>query len=91
MNLLEESRAKIDSIDEQIVKLFEQRFQAVQGVVKYKMENGMQVLDSSREQAILKKNIERLTDQTLIPYFQDFYQHMMDVSKNYQKDIINKK
>ncbi len=88
MNLLEESRLQIDETDRQIVKLFEQRFHAVRNVMEYKRENGMPILDSSREAAILNRNSQRLEDRSLEPYFRDFYQHMMDVSKQYQKDLM---
>ena len=88
MNLLEESRLQIDEADIQIAKLFEQRFHAVRNVLEYKREHGMQILDSSREKAIMEKNSQRLEDRSLEPYFRDFYQHMMDVSKKYQKDLL---
>ena len=91
MTLLEESRIKIDQIDEQITKLFEERMHAVEGVIKYKMQNNMPIFDASRESAIIQKNVKRLNDAKLESYFVDFYQHMMDVSKNYQKDILENK
>ena len=88
MNLLEESREKIDSIDKEITRLFEERMHAVEGVIQYKKENGLPIFDASREEVIIKKNAERLSDAKLEEYFKDFYQHMMDVSKNYQKKIL---
>ncbi len=88
MNLLEESREKIDSIDKEITRLFEERMHAVEGVIQYKKEKGLPIFDASREEAIIKKNAERLSDAKLEEYFKDFYQHMMDVSKNYQKKIL---
>lgn len=91
MTLLEESRIKIDQIDEQITKLFEERMNAVEGVIEYKMQNNMPIFDASRESAIIQKNVNRLNDAKLESYFVDFYQHMMDVSKNYQKDILENK
>ncbi len=91
MTLLEESRIKIDQIDEQITKLFEERMHAVEGVIEYKMQNNMPIFDASRESAIIQKNVNRLNDAKLESYFVDFYQHMMDVSKNYQKDILENK
>ncbi len=88
MTLLEESRIKIDQIDEQITKLFEERMHAVEGVIEYKKQNNMPIFDASRESAIIQKNLNRLNDAKLEKYFVDFYQHMMDVSKNYQKAIL---
>lgn len=91
MTLLEESRIKIDQIDEQITKLFEERMHAVEGVIEYKIQNNMPIFDASRESTIIQKNVNRLNDAKLESYFVDFYQHMMDVSKNYQKDILENK
>lgn len=88
MNKLEKSRIKINEIDTQIVKLFEERMHAVHGVFEYKKENNLPVLDASREKANIEKNVERLNDKSLEKYFVDFYQHMMDVSKDYQKDLL---
>lgn len=86
MNQLEESRQKIDAVDAQLVKLFEERFEAVRGVLEYKIANNMPVLDSSREKAIVEKNTVRLEHEELKPYFEKWYQAMLDVSKEYQKD-----
>lgn len=90
MTLLEESRIKIDQIDEQITKLFEERMHAVEGVLEYKRQNDMPIFDASRESTIIEKNVNRLNDAKLEQYFVDFYQHMMDVSKNYQKDLLER-
>lgn len=88
MNKLEESRIKINEIDTGIVKLFEERMHAVEGVLEYKKENNMQIFDASREKQNIEKNVERLNDKSLEKYFVDFYQHLMDVSKDYQKDLL---
>ena len=53
MNQLEEAREKIDQIDAQLACLFEQRMQAVQGVIAYKKQTGMAILDSGREEQVI--------------------------------------
>ena len=40
-----EIREKIDAIDSQIVKLFEERMQLCSDVAAYKIENGKEVMD----------------------------------------------
>ncbi len=90
MTALDENRAKIDRIDTEIERLFEERFHAVEGIVKYKMENDLPVLDSSREESIIENSIARLHNKELEKYYRDFYQHLLDVSKEYQKEIMEK-
>ena len=48
MNQLEKARQTIDSIDEQIAQLYEQRMDAVEQVLNYKKENHLPILDASR-------------------------------------------
>jgi len=91
MTKLEESRAVIDTVDKELVKLFEQRFQAVKGVMEYKLENGLPVLDSSREQQIIAKHTNELSDPSLAPYFKAWYQNMLAVSRQYQTDLMEEK
>lgn len=47
MNLMQESRVRINEIDDQLVKLFEERMHVVENVAKYKAENNMSVFDAS--------------------------------------------
>ena len=55
MKDLNELRNEIDLIDEEIIKLFEKRLDIVQGVINYKIENNIPILDSSRENLMLEK------------------------------------
>ena len=51
---LKESRKKLDAIDEKIVSLFEQRMEISEEVARWKIANGMQVLDRKREKQKLQ-------------------------------------
>ena len=53
MNKLEKCRLKIDAIDNEIIRLYEERMKAVKDIAEYKIENGLEVLDSSREKTML--------------------------------------
>lgn len=88
MNKLEEGRTIINKVDSQLVELFEERMHAVEKILEYKKENNMQIFDSSREKENIERTSAKLNDKELTKYFVDFYQHMMDVSKNYQKDLL---
>lgn len=91
MNLLEKSRLEINEIDRELVKLFEQRMHVVQNVAKYKLENDLPIFDANREIQIIEMNRAYLEDQELIPFFEDWYRHTMEVSKAYQKRKIEEK
>ncbi len=90
MNLLEESRSRINEIDHQLVKLFEERMHVVENVARYKAENSLPVFDSSREKDNIEKNSATLEDQNLKKYFQEWYRYTMEVSREYQKDILKR-
>lgn len=59
MKDLSKARDEIDNIDTQIIKLFEQRMDIVKDVANYKIENNLPVLDSSRENIMLEKNLKK--------------------------------
>ena len=49
MKDLQESRKEIDSMDSEIVSLFERRMEVCKGVAEYKLRTGKAVLDRQRE------------------------------------------
>lgn len=87
MTALDKDREKIDAIDEQIARLFEERFQVVHDVIDYKMANGLPILNSGREKEITAKNTERIQDDRIRPYFRKWYEDLLVLSKEYQKEI----
>ena len=90
MNLLQESRIRINEIDDQLVRLFEERMHTVENVAKYKAENNIPVFDSFREKENIEKNSAKLKDPRLRKYFEEWYQYTMEVSKEYQKDLLKR-
>lgn len=50
MQELEEYRKQLDGIDEEIIKLYEERMKRIDGVTEYKIAHQMEVLDSKREE-----------------------------------------
>jgi monofunctional chorismate mutase len=87
MNELEEQRLIINGIDDQLTRLFEQRMAAVAKIVDYKQKHGLPTLDTGREAANRERCGAQLSDVRLKPYFFDWYQHTMDISKLYQEDL----
>jgi chorismate mutase/prephenate dehydratase len=86
MSLISEAREKINAIDEQMVKLFEERMAAVLDVLKYKKEHNLAVFDSKREEEIIKKNVEFLKNKELKEYYLEFFSAVLSSSKKYQED-----
>lgn len=84
MNDLERSRAEIDRIDAEMTALFERRMQAVAEIAAYKRENGLPVADPAREKRVLLQNERRLHDPALRPFFRDFLQHTLALSRQRQ-------
>ena len=65
MKDLIKAREEIDLIDTEIIRLFEKRMDIVKDVVIYKIANKLPVLDSSRENAMLEKNINKIKKDDL--------------------------
>ncbi|MER2174852.1 MAG: chorismate mutase [Carnobacterium sp.] len=88
MNELEQYRKEIDEIDQELTHLFELRLNTVLKVGRYKKQHNLPVLDASREQAVIEKNISRLRDKTFEPQVTTFFQSMMDITKETQVTLF---
>ncbi len=87
---LEDSRKKIDEIDMQLMKLFEDRMKVVVDVAMYKKENNLEIFQADREKEVIQKNVDRVSDD-LKDYAKMFLEDLMKVSKEYQKEQLGKK
>ena len=80
-------RQEIDKIDDQIVKLLEERMHLVEGVVAYKKASGKAILDTKREEAIFEKVRNRVEDkqyqETIVATFSDILKR----SRDYQEEV----
>lgn len=88
MDSLEKYRTKINSIDKQIAELFEERMNICKEIACYKKDNNLPIFDSAREQQVIQKNSEYISDELLKQYYVDFQKSVMNISKEYQKEII---
>lgn len=88
MTELEQARAGINEIDEKMAELFEKRMNLVVQVANYKKKNGMQVFDSSREQQVIERCTQYIKNIDLQPYYVQFIQDLMDISKKYQHKLL---
>ena len=63
MNELELARLKIDEIDSKIIELYEQRMTVVKDVIKYKINNNIEITDTNREAIMLEKNLKKIENE----------------------------
>ena len=90
MNTLEKARIEINQIDQEMARLFEARLAVVEDVLAYKQANGLAIFDPVREKEVIARNSLLIKNEGYIPYYQNFLQHLMDVSKDYQVALLEK-
>lgn len=88
MDKLQEARRIISEVDTQMAELFVRRMRAAEQVAEYKKERGLPVFDGAREKEVLEKGSARVEDPVLREHYVRFLQNNMDVSKDYQRRIL---
>ncbi|MBP3937921.1 MAG: chorismate mutase [Clostridia bacterium] len=82
-------RNEIDSIDDELVRLFERRMNVAAEIAEYKRANGLAVSDRGRERQVINKVTSKVA-----PHFSNYtrvlYQTMFDVSCSYQRSLNSK-
>ena len=86
---LEEYREKIDTVDEKLVALFAERMELSRAIAEYKKENGLPVLDASREAEKLHRVAEQPPEE-LREYTRRLYMLHFELSRDYQRELIGK-
>ena len=89
MGTIEEYRNEINNIDEQMAQLFKKRMAVSRKVADYKIEYGLPVKDSSREEQIYAKCAERVNDKEIESYYVSFQKNVIDLSCDYQSRLMN--
>ena len=77
-------RDQIDSIDDQIVKLFEERMIVAEGVAAYKRSVGKPVLDKEREKSKIAKVTEKATNAFNRQGIESLFSQIMAISRMLQ-------
>ncbi|MBQ3482671.1 MAG: chorismate mutase [Clostridia bacterium] len=85
---LADSRAAIDRIDRELVKLFCERMQVSADVAEYKRSVGMPVTDAARERALLAK-VSELAGTEMEENVRTLYATILAISKAYQHERLN--
>lgn len=90
MTTLEEARDKINGIDREMARLFEERMAAVEDVISYKIAHNMQVLDSGREQAVIERNSALIQNPAYKESYVRFITGLMAISRAYQNTLASR-
>ena len=85
---LAESRAKIDEIDKEIVRLFQERMGVATDVAAYKRSTGKKVFDPKREEEKIE-TLRALADGEFNKTgVEDLFRQIMSISRKYQYQVL---
>ncbi|WP_186428634.1 prephenate dehydratase [Clostridium sp. BSD9I1] len=88
MDILQNLRNEIDEIDKQLVELFERRMETVLKVAQYKKENNIPILNKSREDEVIEKNVKYLKNKGYKRAEAEFLKSVMAISRKAQAKEI---
>ncbi len=91
MKNLDELRVMIDDIDTKMVELFEARMMVSKEIANYKFQHGLDILDASREQLVIDKNIKKVKNDEFIDVYRDYLIMLMKLSRQIQAKELEKK
>ncbi len=82
MAAIDDYRNKIDEIDKEITRLFEERMDVVIKVGEYKKQNNLPVFNKAREDEVIEKNIGYLNNKDYAEGLKQFFINIMNISKD---------
>ena len=88
---LSELRRKIDSIDEQIVSLYEERMEVCGQVAEYKINTGKKVFDRQREAEKLTKAAALAHNDFDAQGVKELFEQIMSMSRKLQYQLLTEK
>lgn len=88
METLKNAREKINIIDKEMAKLFEERMQCAEVIAEYKKERGLSIYDKAREDEVIRRNSEYISDPTVREYYVSFLKNNMSVSRDFQSRLM---
>ena len=90
MNELENLRERIDTIDKELIALFEERMDVVNDIAEYKIKNNLPILNQNREDIVISKVKAIVKNKEYTDSAIDFIKDIMEISKKFQQKIISK-
>ena len=90
MNELENLRERIDTIDKEMIALFEKRMDVVADIAAYKIKNNLPVLNQNREDIVVSKVKSTVKNKDYTDSATNLIKDIMEISKKFQQDLISK-
>jgi chorismate mutase len=84
---LEEARKDIDIIDQELKDLFLKRMAVAKSIAEIKAVTGDEIYKPDREALIIDKMTSDV-DESIKPLYIDFIKKILEISRNYQYQII---
>jgi len=98
MSDIEDYRNRIDEIDKEITKLFEERMDTVINIANYKKDRNLPIFNRDREDEVINKNVGYLKNNDYAEETRKFFIYLMEVSRELQsrkmleaEEVIEKK
>ena len=95
---IDDYRNRIDEIDKEITKLFEERMDTVINIANYKKDNNLPIFNRDREDEVIEKNVGYLKNNDYAEETRKFFISLMEVSRELQsrkmleaEEVIEKK
>jgi len=88
MSDLEKYRLEIDEIDKELVRLLERRFDTVLQIADYKQARGMKILQSDREETVLKQAVANLNKQQYAEEVIALFRSLLQISRHLQQRTL---
>ncbi len=90
MKDLDTIRQEIDAVDDQILKLFEERMELCSDVARYKIKNGKRVMDKRREEEKLEVLKAKASNDFNRHGVEDLFRQIMAMSRKLQYHLLAK-
>lgn len=81
---LDDYRIKIDELDKEITRLFEERMDTVIEIANYKKDNNLPIFNRDREDEVIEKNVGYLNNNDYSEETRKFFISLMEVSRELQ-------
>ncbi len=88
MGTIESNQEKIDRLDEKIRDSFVERMETMKAIAEENIEHDEVVYDAERENEIYERLLNQFEHDEFEKYYQKFLRCVLDVSKEYQKDLV---
>ena len=89
MTELEQARKIINSTDEEMARLFQQRMDAVRMVANHKKQHGLPIEDPAREEQLIERNSSFIDEEEYRSYYVEFLRSTIETSKKFQRRLLD--